>query len=123
MCENCTKQRSQAFTEIRDLLNYKRPVKGPLSERIEAIASEIENSVTEDELAARIDACRAEMILARCVGILRSCPGTQFHGWSPAQIFQAQLERAIAANPLAELFAAMMGNAIVIELPDDDNDD
>lgn len=83
MCESCNVRREQFFAEIRDLMNYSRKVKGPLSQKLsdkldsaraEGLFSE---GASEDVV---LDAIRASMIATRCAGIAQSSPETVHHG-------------------------------------------
>jgi hypothetical protein len=119
MCEGCDSRRETAWAEIRDLLNYNRKVRGPLSEMV---AEKLQETVAHDsdfaemsahEMSVIVDAIRASMIQERCVIIAQSSPATHFHGipahiiayeWA-GQILRKEMEQAAEANPLLALLA------------------
>lgn len=85
MCERCDKAREDMWAEIRDLLNYNRRIKGPLSEQVEeSIASAIEAGMSEENSIHASELLRAEMIAVRCAFIARAIPDQQFHRLPPS---------------------------------------
>lgn len=83
MCEGCEQLKEECWAEIRDLMNYNRKVKGPMSEAMEARVEGIRNSddpPSEETIKQIVESVRAEMIAERCAFIARSCPDTEFHG-------------------------------------------
>jgi len=119
MCDNCEKIRDEMWTEIRDLLNYNRKLKGPLAEElaqhlelIQEQAEEAGREIDDDEMAVFTEALRAELIAMRCAFIARTCDGTEWKGHPPSFVLGAwagqsmQMEQAnsLAANLLRRLF-------------------
>lgn len=110
MCENCDKQREEIWAEIRDLLNYNRKMKGPLSEMLASKIDEvIEAGADEDDMRVEVEALRAELIATRCAFIARATPGSEFHGMPPSIVLGAWAGNAMQAEKAAAL-GAVMGN-------------
>jgi len=90
MCEECQQKSEQIWAEIRDLMNYKRKVNGPLSEMIKQRVEEArvvfeEENLDDEMLVAITDLVRVEMIAQRCAFIARYTMGPH-HGEMPSQI-------------------------------------
>lgn len=135
MCENCSIVREQLWAEVRDLMNYKRKVKGPLSLKVEealvaATAKAEENGWEIPDGEMSLEAIRAEMIAARCAGIALACPDTTYHGMPASEILarwagcamQAEMEAAMAASPFGAMLTALFG-AIAEQDENEDDDD
>lgn len=134
MCEKCTKKRRKLWNEIRDVLNFKRPNKGPISAQIAENIEKYNAEAEEDAPEAAIDAVRADLILEKCVEIMTRSPGTPYHQATAAEILlvkaqEARMREAQEARMrevggmLSSLFG---GDAIVIgpfEIPSDDEAD
>lgn len=125
MCDDCEQTRRENWQEVRDLLNFNRPTKGPLSTTLQQWLDENPSGLDDDELESNVDAIRAEMIAIRCACIARSCPETPFHGKNISDILgiwagtamKKELEIALRNSPVGRiLFGAMFGE----EIPDDD---
>lgn len=108
MCERCVKNREEAWAEIRDLLNFNRKVKGPLSESVEARVNELRASgdaPPEDVLTRMVESIRAQMIADRCVAVARCCEDTQFH-MEPASVIMGVWAGDLMKMEVAEAMAS-----------------
>lgn len=91
MCERCAGIKKEAQAEIRDLLNYHRPVNGPLStqmkERVASVWDEmVETQGGEEEALNLVDSVRMYLIAQRAAYVARACVGTMHHGLMPSEI-------------------------------------
>lgn len=127
MCENCEKIKETAWAEIRDLLNFNRKVKGPLSENFAARVDAMRNSPDappENVLSSLVESLRAEMIADRCVLIARSCVDTDFH-MMPGHMIMGAWAGEMMKEEIAARIAAgggLMGLLFGMKLPTDDED-
>jgi hypothetical protein len=119
------KQRRENWQEVRDLLNFNRPTKGPLSTTLQEWLDENPSGMDEDEIENYVDAIRAEMIAIRCACIARACPDTPFYmrnisdtlGVWAGSAMKKEMEIALRDSPLGRiLYGAMFGE----EISDDD---
>jgi hypothetical protein len=115
MCGQCEVMRKQMWNEVRDLLNFNRPIKGPLSEDLEMqFEKAVEREVmTEEEAALAIEALRAELIALRCAFIVRAIPGGEFHNVPPSLIMGSWAGQTMQSERLArmeKLFGNLFGS-------------
>lgn len=111
MCDNCTAIRRENWQEVRDLLNYKRPNKGPLSQNLSEWIEEYKAENDELISDAEIDGIRAEMIAVRCAVIASCSPGTRHHknaisiilGEWAGSALQTEFETRIKQSPLGRM--------------------
>jgi len=92
MCDKCQERRDEMWTEIRDILNFNRRARGPMSEMlaegIESFCNE-HPDYTEEQVRTATDGIRAQLIALRCAFIARSCPETEWHGAPPSIVLGA----------------------------------
>lgn len=109
MCENCIVIREQMWAEIRDLLNYHRPVKGPMSQSMyDHLEQAKENGLSEDEAAMLVDEMRAELIAVRCAFIARTLPDSQFQGMPPSIVLGAWAGTCMQGESIASILGTLM---------------
>lgn len=125
MCERCVKNREEAWAEIRDLLNFNRKVKGPLSESVEDRVNELRASSDappEDVLTRIVESIRAQMIADRCVIIARCSEDTRFH-MEPPSVIMGSWAGDLMKMEIAETMAAGGGLIMFPGFPGPEDDD
>lgn len=124
MCEQCKALHELAWTEMRDLMNYHRKNKGPLSLKYEKNFNEAFEEAAEqgmdvdDENRRRmfIDAIIAEQIAWRCAFVARSSvdtpthnvPGSVILGTWAGELMQLEM-RASSGTQILNLLEKMIG--------------
>jgi hypothetical protein len=124
VCENCEKFKENAWAEVRDLMNYNRKVKGPLSEILaeRMIAIRDENPEIDDEQAiASMESVRCEMIATRVAMIASMCHA-MFNGMPPSMILGAWAGESMRAETQGLIGLLMSGGLSEIFGPKPEDD-
>lgn len=113
MCERCENLSEEMWAEIRDLLNYNRKIKGPMSERLEEhLESARDHGASDEDIAHLKDVLRCELIALRCACIARMIPDQEFHQLPPSiimGIWAGTTMNAERASVLGSLMNSLFG--------------
>jgi hypothetical protein len=117
MCEICKAGKKQALAEMRDIMNFWRPTRGPVSQEIannwnEGKANgECEGEMDDEINRQIIDAVRMEMIAQRAALAAKCCEDTPYHeehvsvilGMWAGTVMKLEYRAMVEDNPLSIL--------------------